>query len=58
MKKNIIKFAAIALMLMSGTNANAQFDLGSIIGGMRMPLVNFLGTEIHSFFKDTAFGSA
>ena len=34
MKKNIIKFAAIALMLMSGTNANAQFDLGSIIGGI------------------------
>ena len=34
MKKNIIKFAAIALMLMSGTNANAQLDLGSIIGGI------------------------
>ena len=25
---------------------------------MRMPLGYFLGTEIHSFFKDTAFGSA
>ena len=34
MKKNIIKFAAMALMLMSGTNANAQLDLGSIIGGI------------------------
>ena len=34
MKKNIIKFAAIALMLMSGTNANAQLDLGNILGGI------------------------
>ena len=28
------------------------------IGGMRMLLGNFWGTEIHGFFKDTAFGSA
>ena len=34
MKKNIIKFAAMALMLMSGTNANAQLDLGNILGGL------------------------
>ena len=34
MKKNIIKFAAMALMLMSGTNANAQLDLGNILGGI------------------------
>ena len=34
MKKNIIKYAAMALMLMSGTNANAQIDLGNILGGL------------------------
>lgn len=34
MKKNIIKLAAMALMLMSGTNANAQLDLGNILGGI------------------------
>lgn len=34
MKKNIIKYAAMALMLMSGANANAQIDLGNILGGL------------------------
>ena len=34
MKKNIIKFAAMAMMLISGTNANAQIDLGNILGGL------------------------
>ena len=35
MKKSIIKFATMAMMLMCGTiNANAQLDLGNIIGGI------------------------
>ena len=34
MKKNIIKFAAMALMLMIGASANAQIDLGNILGGL------------------------
>lgn len=34
MKKNIIKFAAIALLLMCGTNVSAQIDLGNILGGL------------------------
>ena len=34
MKKNIIKSAAMALMLMIGASANAQIDLGNILGGL------------------------
>ena len=34
MKRNIIKFTTMALMLMGGTNVNAQIDLGNIIGGI------------------------
>ena len=35
MKKNIIKIAAIALMLIGGSNsANAQLNLGNILGGI------------------------
>ena len=34
MKKNIIKYAPMALMLMSGASANALIDLGNILGGL------------------------
>lgn len=34
MKKNIIKFAATALMLMASTSVSAQIDLGNILGGL------------------------
>lgn len=34
MKKNIIKFATAALLLLCGTNANAQVNLGDILGGL------------------------
>jgi len=34
MKKNIIKFVTAALLLLCGTSANAQVNLGDILGGL------------------------
>ena len=51
MKKNIIKFAAMALMLMSGTNANAHLDREKTIEQAEKSLSKF-GGETLARFRD------